>query len=106
MSKFSSPLAERLYLQSLEGFQDADLGDSQTFGWFALFEREHAILNEDGNGFVTVTVFETLRDVMDEWNEIRREWIEYDEDFYVVDVIEYDEYADDYRYDSDLMDEW
>lgn len=69
--KFSSPLAEELYECTLESFQDDDLGDAETFGWFALFREGGAILSCDSRGFVSV---ETPDDVSARWMELSDRW--------------------------------
>lgn len=70
-SKFASRLAEELYDYTSESLQDGDLGDSETFGWFALFREEGAILSVDSQGFVAA---ETLRDVEAAWRKLSDRW--------------------------------
>ncbi len=69
--KFSSPLAEELHEQSLSSFQDDELGDSETFGWFALFRDEEAILHVDSRGFVSLVDTE---DVNTYWMSLSDRW--------------------------------
>lgn len=68
MSKFASDLAEELYALTVEGLQDEEFGDSEGFGWYALFKDEGVILSVDSQGFVTTR--EPV-DVPAEWNLLR-----------------------------------
>lgn len=70
-SKFASPLAEELYDCTLDSFQDDELGESDSFGWFALFREVGAILSVDSQGFVSV---ETPDDVSARWQELSDRW--------------------------------
>lgn len=70
--KFSSPLAEGLYNLTLESNEDDRVGDCQTFGWFALFREEKAILSVDSAGFVDATVYE---DVDKAWSGLESAWV-------------------------------
>lgn len=77
MSKFPSPLAEKLYKESLNGWDDGNFGDSNTFGWFALFKAERAILSEDSSGFVYLTVFASDERLMERWNNLETRWVQF-----------------------------
>ena len=70
-SKFSCDLAEDLYDYTLTNDQDEDLGDSETFGWFALFREDGAILSIDSQGFVDVGVPRNL-DLA--WANLEKKW--------------------------------
>ena len=50
MSKFDTPEAEALYLESTP---DEEVGSVEDFGWYGLYRAEHVILYEDSQGFVT-----------------------------------------------------
>jgi hypothetical protein len=78
MSKFNSPLAERLYELSLDGSQDAEIGDAETLGWYARFNREFAILHVDSQGFVDAEEFETLSEFTLAWQGIEDEYVLWD----------------------------
>jgi len=77
--KFSSHRAERLYGETLESFQDEDLGDSD-WGWFALFKIEQAILNVDSQGFVSVDVYEDDTEMTRQWEELSEAWEQYNDE--------------------------
>lgn len=68
-SKFSSPLAEELWEASLESAQDDEIGESDGFGWFALFESDLSILSVDSQGFVYSQHFESAGDLHLAWTE-------------------------------------
>lgn len=71
--KFTAPLAERLWTLTLDTNQDAELGDADTFGWFARFDHERAMLSVDSQGFVGVSVFESTEDLNTAWTALERE---------------------------------
>ncbi|MET9385322.1 hypothetical protein ABZY09_30685 [Streptomyces sp. NPDC002928] len=73
--KFSAPLAERLWTLSLDTNQDAELGDADTFGWFARFDHALAMLSADSQGFVGVSVFESVTDLNTAWEALEREHV-------------------------------
>lgn len=75
--KFDNLLAERLHGSSLESFQDADLGDAETFGWHALFKGDKAILNTNSQGFVSVTVYESEEEAEAKWEELENEYSDF-----------------------------
>lgn len=74
-SKFSCELAEELWEQVLDSFQDEEFGDSDKFGWFALFREAGAILSVNSQGFVDVSLPDNLDAA---WNTLRDEsdWYE------------------------------
>lgn len=76
-SKFSCDLAEELYDYTLDSQQDDELGNSETFGWFALFREEGAIISVNSQGFVEV---EQHDDVEAAWEalETRYSWFQLD----------------------------
>lgn len=66
MSKFSDDTCEALYEMSLDGCLDGECGDVSTIGeWYGLLVdtgiegAEHAILREDGQGFVDYDVYDS-----------------------------------------------
>lgn len=74
MHKFSSPLAEDLYGEALESWQDDELGDAETFGWFALFLDAQAILEVGSQGFVSVTTYDTRVGAEEAWKGLERQY--------------------------------
>ena len=78
MSKFNSPLAERLY----DAEPDDSIGSVDELGWFGLFLDQAGsggqILTEDSYGFVTVWEFDNDRDLNDEWHSIENDYREFD----------------------------
>lgn len=72
--KFSAPLAERLWTLSLDTNQDAELGDADTFGWFARFDQDRAMLSANSQGFVGVSVFESAEDLNTAWTDLERQY--------------------------------
>lgn len=75
MSKFSSPLAERLYEHSLEGFHDAEHRTSTH--WYAFFDAGYfshtdggVILTEDELGFVYLTEYPAGSELITAWAEV------------------------------------
>lgn len=77
-AKFASVAAERLYDWSLESAQDQECGQAEVFGWFALFERERAILSADSQGFVSAVRYSDA-DLFAEWQAIEDRYEEYDD---------------------------
>lgn len=55
--KFSSELAEILWIFTLDSGQDDDCGEADTFGWYALFRDIDCILSVDSRGSVTVQYY-------------------------------------------------
>lgn len=100
--KFDGDLiTERLYDYTLFSGQDADLGDSDTFGWFALFGfgsdlefrvftggAAGSILDVDSQGFVSRTDYATRTELDAEWERLESE---YDAFMTCEDCGEYDE---------------
>jgi hypothetical protein len=78
MSKFGSSLAERLYSLSLERWQSEELGDADTFGWYALFPAERSILHIDSMGFVYATQYESRGMCKNVWGAIKKSWYEFE----------------------------
>lgn len=87
--KFSAPLAERLWTLTLDSNQDEELGDAESFGWFARFDHERAMLSVDSQGFVGVSVFESESDLKSAWADLEKQhaWTQVD----VLDTSECDE---------------
>jgi hypothetical protein len=73
-SKFDSRLSEELYEWTLDSNEDASLGDAETFGWFALFRDERAILAVNSQGFVSVSEYETAGAALIAWDAIEKEY--------------------------------
>ena len=63
--KFSDETAAKLYEMSLDGGPDEETGSVQEQGWFGLMVStglagaEHAILEEDSQGFVSYSTFDS-----------------------------------------------
>lgn len=74
--KFSCELAEILHLFSLDSSQDDEIGESDTFGWYALYRDLSAILAVDSQGAVTVSVYDNDEPVSVEtvWSELEGQW--------------------------------
>lgn len=60
---------------------DEDLGDSETFGWYGRFSGKikgrgpfFIIVEEQSQGFVTGTFFDTEKQLEKAWARIEREW--------------------------------
>ncbi len=70
--KFSCDLAEELYELTMTNDQDDDLGDGGTFGWFALFRKQGAILSVDSQGYAGVSL---PSDLEFSWSELEKEWV-------------------------------
>jgi hypothetical protein len=83
-SKFDSELAEELYEYTLDSSEDASLGDADTFGWYALFRDERAILVTNSQGFVSAREYETTGAAQIAWDGIEKEY----SDFNVRSVVE------------------
>lgn len=77
-SKFgNSPLAERLYEFTLDSSEDASLGESESFGWYALFAPERAILDVDSQGFVGVVRYDDESAARTAWTELEERYEEH-----------------------------
>jgi hypothetical protein len=72
-------LAEVLYEASMSGWQDAEEGDVEHLGWYAMFDGiklkgirkpVYAVLRTDNSGFVYLTEFKTSAAVRKEWSEV------------------------------------
>lgn len=72
--KFSNYLAEELWEASLDSSQDAELGESESFGWFALFAEECAILHTDSRGFVSVSVLDSEEAARNSWAKLEEDY--------------------------------
>lgn len=76
--KFGSDIrAEILWTLSLDSNQTEDLGEAESFGWFAYFKDFCAILSADSQGFVAAVVYEgdgASDSVADHWTELEREY--------------------------------
>lgn len=100
MGKFSGPLEEAIYVASLDGGPDEEIGDAQDFGWYGLMRfkkddeqyfrdlareehidlteedyeiiRSHAgaIIYQNQSGFVFVSYYKDKDDLEDAWNEV------------------------------------
>lgn len=72
--KFSNFFAQELWDASLDSGQDETLGESDTFGWFALFKSDHAILHTGSQGFVSVDVLDSEQEAVEKWAKIEAEY--------------------------------
>jgi hypothetical protein len=72
--KFDGQLAEELYGYTLDSSEDASLGEAETFGWFALFRDERAILAVNSQGFVSAREYETTGAALIAWDAIETEY--------------------------------
>ncbi len=102
----TTDLGEYLYELSLESGHDDELGDSETFGWYALFdgveienengeqETIYAILKEDSQGFITVDEYDDHEILMEEWNNLQEEYEEFEEEGDDEDDDEEEEYEE------------
>ncbi|KPI24633.1 hypothetical protein OV320_7838 [Actinobacteria bacterium OV320] len=75
--KFSSNWAEYLHGLSLECWQAEELGDTDFFGWYAVFPREMSILSIDSQGFVDARKFDTREECAKAWAVIEDEHAEF-----------------------------
>lgn len=82
--KFSSSWAEYLHRLSLETWQAEELGETDFFGWYALFPAERSILSIDSHGFVTATEYTTREELAKAWAVIQDE-----HDEFYADELEY-----------------
>lgn len=73
-SKFDSKLAETLYDWTMDSSEDASLGESESFGWYALLRDERAILAVNSQGFVAVRQYETAGAALVAWDGIETEY--------------------------------
>ena len=88
-TKFSDETCEALYDLSLDGCLDGECGNVADGEWYGLLlnteveDAEHAILFENGQGFVEYTVYESEEQARKEFerveNEIAAEYTENDE---------------------------
>lgn len=83
--KFSCRADERIYRMTMDGCCET-IGESDGFGFYAKIDgpilglaQGGAILNEDGDGFVSVDYFDTPEDLAQEWDNIEAEYREWDE---------------------------
>lgn len=67
--KFSDGLAERLYDADLDGGLDESLGESDTFGYYAVSFSDGAILAVDSQGFVSTILPAEVRTA---WADLER----------------------------------
>lgn len=80
MSKFSDDTCEALHEMSLDGCLDGECGDVSTIGeWYGLLVNtgidgaEHAILFENGQGFVDYNVYDSEGAARVKFDGIERE---------------------------------
>jgi len=73
--KFNNDIqAEILFRFSLDSGQDEELGEAETFGWFALFASFGAILNTDCVGSVTVARYDSETAARESWSDLESEY--------------------------------
>lgn len=75
--KFASILAKEFYEKTMDSQHDEELGDSDNFGWFAIFNEDRVIVQVDGYGFVYATQHDSDAAVSEAWDEISMGWDEY-----------------------------
>jgi len=63
---------------TLNDFHNDELGNANTFGWFAVFFDDRVILETDSYGFVWKSTFDTDLEVHAAWQELMSQWAEYD----------------------------
>jgi hypothetical protein len=79
MGKFSDSTCEELYDMSLDGCLDGECGNAADSGWYGLLlntgveDAEHAILFEDGQGFVDYETFDSEQQARVEFERIEEE---------------------------------
>lgn len=74
---FSSSWAERLYKLTLETWQADELGEAETFGWYAHFPAERTILWIDSLGFVYDKRYASRKECNKAWRKLELEWAEF-----------------------------
>lgn len=80
MGKFESSWAEHLWKLSRETWQAAELGEAESFGWYAFFPKELSILHEDSLGFVWVKSYASDKECRKAWKGLRQAWYVFQED--------------------------
>lgn len=82
--KFGNDIrAEILWQMSLNSSQESDLGDADTFGYYALFSEFYAILEVDSSGFVDIHMYESPEMAKADWKNIESDyddWLNSSED--------------------------
>lgn len=73
-SKFGSLKTEILWHLSLDSYQDEETGESDSFGWYALFQEFSSILYTNSQGFVSSVEYPTREALMEEWNGIESDY--------------------------------
>lgn len=97
-----------LYL-GIMGLSYTSLGNSDDFGYFEFFPEYNAILQNDSQGFVYSTIYETERAATNAWEHISADYDEYcdERDYREQQELEYERRdidAEYDEYDSDLWD--
>lgn len=103
--KFGNDIhADILWRLSLDGHQDADLGEAETFGWFALFSEFSAILDVDCVGLVSLSEYNSPEHAKNAWQHVEddyAEWLDEDENTY-DDESDYEDMSDPYDIEYDV----
>lgn len=80
-------LGERLYeCAGDSSFWDEDLGEAETFGWYALMlnpfeypkgDERYYIVSEDSQGFFDYIEYETEKEAQADWAKLEKEYAEF-----------------------------
>jgi len=70
MTKFDTPLAEKLYGE----MPDDESGSVQELGWYGRYDSELVILNEDSDGFVNTFEAIDKADLDRFWSLVTKEY--------------------------------
>jgi hypothetical protein len=74
----SQHLARKLYDITLESGQDEDIGEADTFGWYAFIKNykngKSYILSEDSQGFVSYEEFDEAGEADTAWATLQEQW--------------------------------
>lgn len=67
------PDAEFFWEQSLDGFHDEEIGESESSpGWFCVFYEQGAILRQDSQGFIHMADFSTPAETAEAWGRVEQ----------------------------------
>ena len=79
-------LTYAVWMASLE-WQPEQLGDTEGFGWYAVFPEEAVILSTDSAGFVYLAEFDTVEACETAWAELEAdygEWLDHEDPLYAI----------------------
>lgn len=91
-SKFAGPASEKLWDSSMECGHDEDLGEADSFGWYALFNFSDndeakqfccdgmvgAILMQGSSGHISCDTYDTAEALNTAWNALETAWEEFE----------------------------